>query len=153
MSLFETIRGIFIGENRITSGISSEGLLAIRNIIVKADALEVTIERPSALGFNSTFYVLYKEVEASAFTSKLVSTSSTMAITGLKSLTNYHVQLMATNYLRDYDVFTDAVSVTTLEGVPSKGPENVVAHTINCHHVRITWDSINATLTNGILVN
>lgn len=55
-------------------------------------------------------------MEASAFTSKLVSTSSTMAITGLKSLTNYHVQLMATNYLRDYDVFTDAVSVTTLEG-------------------------------------
>ncbi|XP_057307494.1 protein sidekick-2-like [Hydractinia symbiolongicarpus] len=153
LSLFETINGILIGENFITSGISSERLLAIRNTVATADTITVEIQRPSALGFNSTFYVSYKEVEASEFTSKLVSTSSTITVTGLKVLTDYHVQLTATNYLRDYDVFTPVVSVTTLEGVPSKGPENVVAHTINCHHVRITWDPINATLTNGILVN
>lgn len=55
------------------------------------------------------------------------------------------------NYASEFS-FLKALYVNSIL-VPSKGPENVVAYTINCHHVRITWDSINATLKNGILVN
>lgn len=89
--------------------------LSIGDSYGRVGAVHVNQQPPSSCGFNSTFYVLYREYGTSKYSQQSFSDRH-VHLTGLNMKTKYAIRLMATNYWWSYDTYSNVKWVSTFEG-------------------------------------